>query len=158
MTHAHARQNPNAPILPADKAQAINALIRVTQSLIGITERESQSLTQNDLATFAVLQDEKELVVQHYARASEEFRARINSYRGVDKSLLKRLEDLQNDLADRTRGNNQTVAALYNRSHATTQNALLAAQEMGQDVHVTFPAGLPGTLSDKQDKRQGDQR
>lgn len=128
-------------ILPAEKTQALNMLIRVTQNLINLSERESQSLAQNDLTTFAILQDEKSFMADQYSRVSEEFRANINLYRGADKNMLNRLEALQNMLAERTRDNNTMVNTLYERSRASTQSVLLAAQEMGQKVNVNFPAG-----------------
>lgn len=127
-------------ILPAEKSQAIQMLVRVTQNLISLAEREAQSLTQNDLVTFAILQDEKAIVAEHYTRVSEEFRSKLNLYRGADKNLLNRLEKLQNDLAEKTRDNNTIVSAMYERSRTSTQSALLAAQEMGQKCSVSYPA------------------
>jgi hypothetical protein len=146
MQHTPQSQNNTAPILPSEKSQAVNMLIRVTQNLITLAERESQSLAQNDLMTFAILQDEKTFMADHYARVSSEFRARINQYRGVDKTLLKRLETMQNDLAERTRTNNQVVTTLYDRTRANTQSVLLAAQEMGQNCHIKYPANTNETI------------
>ena len=128
-------------VLPAEKTQALNMLIRVTQNLISISDRESQALAQNDLLSFAILQDEKAGLAEEYARVSVEFREKINSYRGADKTLLNRLEAMQNDLGEKTRNNNTMVTALYDRSRASTQSALLAAQEIGQRVHVRFDGG-----------------
>lgn len=119
-------------ILPADKTQALNLLIRITQNMIHLAEKESQTLVQNDLLSFAIMQDEKALMAEHYVRVSEEFRTKINSYRGADKALLNRLEAAQKQLHEITSNNNIVVNGIYNRSRANTQSALLAAQEFGQ--------------------------
>lgn len=132
------QQNNKAPhlagsILPADKSQALNLMIRITQNLIHLAERESQTLVQNDLLSFAILQDEKALMADHYVRTSEEFRSKINSYRGVDKALLMRLENAQKQLHEITSNNNIAVENVYERAKAQTQSALITAQEFGQE-------------------------
>lgn len=140
MSQPQTQPNSKAPLLPSEKSQALNAMIRVTQGMVQITEREAQALAQNDLTTFAIIQDEKAFMAEHYQRASSEFRSNVHRYRGVDKTLLARLEALQVDLAERTHSNNAMVTTLYERSRANTQTTLLAAQEMAQKTHVRFPA------------------
>lgn len=128
----------NAPLLPREKSQALNMMIRITQSLVTLAERESQALAMNDMLTLAILQDEKSLVVEQYARMSGEFRSNVEFYRGADRVLLDRLENLQNALAEKTRSNNACVDGVYGRARGRVQNSLLTAQELGQQRPVSF--------------------
>lgn len=121
-----------ASILPAEPSMALNMLIRLTNTLSALADREAQALAQNDMVTFAILQDEKILVSEQYMKASEEFRSNINSYRGADRAVLDRLERLQKDLGEKTKNNNIVVKQIYDRAKDRTQSALLTAQELGQ--------------------------
>jgi hypothetical protein len=78
------------------------------------------------------MQDEKNLMAEHYVRTSQEFRSKVNSFRGIDKNLINRLEAAQKQLHEITSNNNVIVAGIYERANTTTQSALLAAQEFGQ--------------------------
>lgn len=139
--NATAHKNTNAaPLLPREKSQALNMMIRITQSLVTLAERESQALAMNDLLSFAILQDEKILVTEQYIRMSEEFRTNVEFYRGADRVLLDRLENLQNALAEKTRSNNVCVADIYGRAKGRVQNSLITAQELGQQRPVNFTA------------------
>ena len=134
-----------APTLPQDRTIMLNTLIRLTQNLSNLADREAQALAQNDMLTFAILQDEKTLVAEQYASTSEEFRTNINFYRGVDANLLDRLDALQKDLGEKTRSNNDVVTQIYNRAQDRTQNSLLAAQELGQDQRIRFEQAQDNT-------------
>lgn len=143
MQHRHRRTttakkvNP-AAILPMDKTQAINLMIRLTKGLVQVSERESQALAQNDLLSFAVLQDEKNLLADRYARASEEFRANASTYRGADKALIDKLSNVQNELGERMKQINSAVEGIYVRAQAKAQSSLITAQALGQN-RVTYP-------------------
>ncbi|MCB9982318.1 MAG: hypothetical protein H6861_01415 [Rhodospirillales bacterium] len=128
--------NKSGAILPAEPSMALNMLIRLTNNLSVLADREAQALAQNDMVTFAILQDEKMLVTEQYMGASEEFRSNINSYRGADGALLDRLERLQKDLGEKTQSNNVVVRQIYQRAKDRTQSSLLTAQELGQDYKV----------------------
>jgi len=132
------RNEGSATILPQDTSRALNMLIRLTNNLSHLADRESQALAQSDMVTFAILQDEKALVTEQYMNASEEFRSNINIYRGAEKPLLDRLEKLQIDLGEKTKSNNDAVQQIYDRAQSRTQNSLLAAQEFGQDQRIRF--------------------
>lgn len=121
-----------------DTSVAINTLIRLTQNLSNLADREAQALAQNDMLSFAILQDEKTLVTEQYMSASEDFRSNINIFRGADQGLLDRLEKLQRDLGEKTKINNDTVHNIYGQAQARTQSSLLAAQEIGQDQRINF--------------------
>lgn len=133
-------QNGQTPAPAQDASISLNALIRLTQNLSNLADREAQALAQNDMLAFAILQDEKTLVAEQYMNASEEFRSNINMYRGAEPGLLDRLERLQRDLGEKTRTNNDTVQNIYGQAQARTQSSLLAAQEFGQDQRVRFDA------------------
>jgi len=128
------------PFLPQDKSKALNLLIRLTQNLSNLADREAMALAQNDMLTFSILQDEKNLVAEQYMGASEELRLNLSMYRGADPALLDRLQNLQNDLGTKTKDNNETVHRIYNNAQAKTQSSLITAQALGQEKYVQFPA------------------
>ncbi len=125
-------------LLPQDTVQAIQTLIKVTQSLIDYAERENKMLARNDMMSFAILQDEKSILAERYVRLSREFRDRIEDFRGIDKSHLDKLESLQKVLADSSRTNNALIGRIKNKSEQKTQSTLLSAQELGQMKPVKF--------------------
>ncbi len=131
-------------ILPQDPRQAILELIKVTQKLVDIAEREAQALAQDDMLSFAILQDEKAYISERYVKLSEEFRGRLNDFRGTDKTMLDRLDKLQVTLGKKSRENNAIVGEMYTRSKTRTQHTLLAAQEIGRNVHITYPEKSAG--------------
>ncbi|MCC6598369.1 MAG: hypothetical protein IT559_06235 [Alphaproteobacteria bacterium] len=152
-TAAHTLKAPSP--LPIEKSQALNMMIRITQSLLTLAERESQALAMNDMLSFAILQDEKNLVKDQYIQLSEAFRTNIEAYRGVDKALLDRLESLQNALAEKTRSNNLCVNTIYERARGKTQSALITAQELGQQRPVSFAHAPQETPAGMQTETQG---
>ena len=119
-------------VLAREKTQAVQQLIKLTRNLADLAERESQALAQNDMVTFAILQDEKALIAEHYAAASQEFRNRLPEFRRMNPALLDRLEALQVRLGDAARQNNDAVQRMYEQSKENTQNTLISAQELGQ--------------------------
>ncbi len=131
-------ENTHGTILPNEKTQAMQTLIKLTKSLSDLAERESQALMQNDMLSFAILQDEKTMIAERYAQASSEFRARLNEFRGISPALLSRLESLQVQLGEISQQNNAIVARLYEQSRQNTQTTLLKAQELGQNVKTTY--------------------
>ncbi len=119
-------------ILANEKTQALQQLIKITQNLNDLAERESQALAQNDMLSFAILQDEKALIAEHYTAASTEFRGRLNEFRGITPALLDRLEGLQNRLGELSKHNNETIKRIYAQAKKNTQDTLISAQELGQ--------------------------
>ena len=142
-------------VLPSDQSMALNMLIRLTQNLSNLADREATALAQNDMLTFSILQDEKSLVTEQYIKASEEFRTNINIYRGADEGLLNRLERLQKDLGEKTQSNNDVVQTIYSRAQNRTQSSLLAAQELGQKTHISFPETGANENETSSEKRAG---
>lgn len=131
-------ENIHGTILPSEKTQAMQTLIKLTKSLSDLAERESQALMQNDMLSFAILQDEKTMIAERYAQASSEFRSRLNEFRGISPALLSRLESLQAQLGEISQQNNAIVARLYDQSRQNTQSTLLKAQELGQNTQITY--------------------
>jgi len=125
-------------LLPEDPVQAIQTIIKVTQSLIAYSERENQHLARNDMMGFAILQDEKSIMADRYVRVSREFRNRIEEFRGLDKAYLDKLEGQQKILADNSRTNNALIGRIKNKAEQKTQSTLLSAQELGQSKPVRF--------------------
>jgi hypothetical protein len=124
--------------MPKDPKQAAEKLIKLSRSLVDLAERETQALVQNDIVTFAILQDEKEFLTGQYAAASEEFRSRLEEFRSLDRAVLARLEELQKRLAEKTHANNAIVMQMRQRAVKNTQSTLLSAQELGQRNPVNF--------------------
>jgi hypothetical protein len=122
----------DSKLLPQDAGQAIQRLVKISQSLIDLADREAQSLVMNDLMTFSILQDEKDMLASHYTKASNEFRERIEDFRKVDRGLLLRLEKLQKNLGEKTQNNSLMVSQMRKRAEQHTQKTLLTVQEMAQ--------------------------
>ncbi len=145
MQHVHSQQMTNKPknvtvnLLPADPSQAIQKLIKTSDLLLGMAERETQSLLQNDILSFGVIQDEKDIVANQYATMSREFRARINEFRRVDQSLLKKLEKAQQQLGEKAKANNEIVDKMREKAAQNTQKTLFTVQELAQirPVHMS---------------------
>jgi hypothetical protein len=128
--------NIQVSILPTNAGGAIQRMIKISQSLLDLSDRETQALIQNDLLAFAVLQDEKELLADQYTKSSDEFRKRLHEFRSVDKTLIKKLEILQNKLADKAQENNMFVERMKTRAERNTQKTLLTVQELAQSKPV----------------------
>jgi len=135
---ADAAQTGSVGVLANEKTQAVQQLIKLTHNLADLAERETQALAQDDMLSFAILQDEKALIAEHYAAASNEFRARLPEFRGMNPALLDRLESLQQRLGEAAKQNNATVKRIYDQSKENTQNTLISAQELGQTKPMHF--------------------
>lgn len=136
-------------ILPQEKTQAMQRLIKLTRDLIDLGERESQALAQNDMLSFAIIQDEKALMAEQYAAASTEFRTRLPEFRGMNDALVKRLSDFQHELGDITSQNNRTVEGIYERTKDRTQKTLEEANEISQEKRVAFDDVFANENKDK---------
>lgn len=123
-------------VLSMESNQALRQLISISQDLIRFAEEESQSLIMMDHMKFAFAQTEKEKLADIYAKASEEFRGRIETFHSADKGLIARLNSLQNQLKELTESNNVMIAQIKKRAEANTQTTLFTAQQMGQRVQI----------------------
>lgn len=128
-------------LLPSDITLALKALIKTTETLVGLSERESHAMATNDMISFAILQDEKSIQTDRYVRLSQEFRSRLEDFRKADKTLLDRLEKLQKTLGENTQYNNHLIKQIQKKARAKTENTLLSAQELGQKHPVNFATG-----------------
>lgn len=124
--------------LPEGRDQAMQAMIKITKRLLDVSEREGQALATSNLINFTVLQDEKSYLAERYISMSSEFRERINEFRGIDRGVLDRLEALQKQLGEYTRGNNQAISRMRANAQKNTQSTLLSAQELATKRPVEF--------------------
>lgn len=122
----------NENILPMDHSDALKMLIKLSEKIMGLSEQETQALIQDDMASFALLQREKASLATQYARASEEFRLRFEEFKSGDKALLDRLENLQKDMGEKLRSNNEIVTRMFKRTKKKTSESLLTVQELAQ--------------------------
>ena len=120
-------------ILPHQPIEAVKVVIKVTERLLDLSERETQALVHNDAIRLDIIQDEKEILAGHYATAAQEFRARLNEFRRLDRNLLGKLESIQNELGEKMKQNTDLIEMMYLRSRRNTQQTLFNAQEIGQD-------------------------
>lgn len=132
------RKESQKGFLPESAAQAVQRLTKISQALLDLSERETQALVQNDMFTFSILQDEKELLASQYTKASEEFRSRLEEFRKIDRNLLNRLENIQKKLAEKTQGNNIIVTQMRQRAEKNTHKTLITAQELGQKKPLSY--------------------
>lgn len=119
-------------VLQSEPDNALKDLIKITQSLIDLADREAHVLAKNDIMEFAIMQDEKAVMTQRYIQMSRAFRERLEEFRGKDPGLLDQLENLQKDLSDITRANNNVIGQIQNRAKQNTSTTLFSAQELGQ--------------------------
>lgn len=132
------RQNTTAGhVLGQDVNSALRELVRLSKRLIEFADQETQCLMKNDHINFAFTQRDKDSLAQRYAKASEEFRTRLEEFRVADKGLLMQLDRLQSELRNKTHDNNVMIEQIKKRSAANTQSTLFTVQEMGQRAH--FP-------------------
>lgn len=124
--------NINASALPDDRSQALRILIRLSEQLVQLADRETQALVQDDIRSFAILQDEKEKVSTQYERAAGEFHVRLEEFRGSDPALLNRLEKLQEELGEKTKSNTKIVERMFRHSQQKVHNNLISVQELAQ--------------------------
>ncbi len=135
------REEKKEKILAADAGTAVQEMISLTRTLLNFAEEEAQALVKGDLAQLTVVQENKEKLAGSYAGASQEFRFRIEEFRGTDRRLLDELEKLQNELGEKTENNNALISQIYQSALANTQKTLLSAQEMGQRSHMNGNSG-----------------
>lgn len=124
--------------LPKKPDEALQALINVTSNLLRIGERESQALATNDMLSFAVLQNEKEILGNRYQHLSQEFSARIDDFKEASKSLIDRLDSAQRELHEKTKANNSMLFSITNKSRQKTEGTLFTAQQLAQRSPVFF--------------------
>lgn len=126
------KNKPESGKLPANPTAALLHLIRVSQKIVDLSEKETQALVQRDMLAFSIIQDEKEKIVTEYTKVSEDFRNRLEEFRGIDRALLNRLEAIQNQIGEKTQSNNVIVLKMRERAETNTNKTLLLAQEYGQ--------------------------
>ncbi len=136
-TQAPAAKGASAPktlrILPQQPVEAVNVVIKVTERLLDLSERETQALVHNDALKLDMIQDEKEILSGHYVTAAQEFRSRLGEFRRLDRNLIRKLETVQNELGEKMKQNTDLIEQMYMRSRRNTQATLFNAQEIGQD-------------------------
>ncbi len=126
--------NKNNKPPPKDVNIALRELISLSKKLVEFTDRETQALVVNDHLSFAFIGQDKEILVERYVQASEEFRTHLEEFRGADKSLLTQLNKYQSELKEKTQSNNIIIGKLKDRAAANTKSTLFTVQELGQRV------------------------
>ncbi len=117
--------NRKKPALPLHPVAAIQQLIRISQSLMTLAERETQALLVNDMLAFSIMQYEKEKLSGEYVKASESFRNRLEEFRTTEPNLLSRLEKLQRDLSEKMAANNTIVERMRLNAEARAQKNVM---------------------------------
>lgn len=138
MTTDTQNEQTSAKLLSDKPEAALQDMIKMTRRLVNLAAREAQALATNDLMSFAIMQDEKNVLAERYVEMSREFRARIEDFRGIDDTILDRLEQIQKDLADATRDTNKEIHRVRGYAMQATRNTLFSAQEISQKHPVEF--------------------
>ena len=125
--------------LPSDPNTALRSLIKITQNLAHLAEREHHALSVNDMMSFAIMQDEKAVTAERYSQMAADFRKRLEEFRSSDQILLNKLEATQNKLGAQSHTNNKMIQDITMRARQTTEGTLFSAQELAQKHHVAFP-------------------
>lgn len=130
-------QSAKAP-LPAQPVVALQRLIRISQNLMALAEKETQALLTDDMLSFAIMQYEKEKIAEEYSQASENFRNRLEEFRKTDPHLLGRLEKLQRDLQEKMKNNNVIVDRIRERAQFNAQKNIIKANDPGTARRIRF--------------------
>lgn len=125
-------------ILDRNVNLALRELVAISKKLVTLAESETQALVCGDMLRFACVQQDKESLAVRYAKASEEFRSRLEEFRSADKALLNQLSKLQDDLKQKTNDNNVMIQSIKKRSQAKTQSTLFSVQELAQRTPVNI--------------------
>lgn len=115
---------------------ALNNLCKISQSLLDLAEQESQALIQQDMLSFAIIQDEKEALSLRYLDASQDFRNRINVFRRINRNQLTRLETIQDELSVRTNDNNALIDQIKQKAEHVVSHGLMTAQEYANSARL----------------------
>lgn len=124
--------------LPADPSAALQHMIRVSQSLITVAEKQTQALLLSDTLAFSILQFEQDKLAIQYAEISAAFRARLEEFRGTDPKMLDHLVMLQKDLANISSANNALVERKYAAAHNNVSNSLESSNAAAETRRVRF--------------------
>ena len=124
--------------LPSTPAAAVQHLVRLSQSLLTIAEKETQALLTNDMLAFSIMQYEKEKLASQYVMASEAFRERIEEFRGTDRGLLDKLEKIQKELSMKASDNNALVNQMRERAQANTQKHMGIMRSAMPNLRVRY--------------------
>lgn len=92
------KQSQQAPVLPAGPQDAVQRMIRITEQLNQILDKEAMALATQDTIMFSALQEDKHKISQEYKLAADEFTQRVQTFRVVDKGLLLRMDQIQEEL------------------------------------------------------------
>lgn len=92
-------------ILSEDRIKAIKQLIDLVKRLILLMDQESHALAKQDAVSLAASEEEKIVVTQRYEQACEEFKARLQQFRGVPVQYIDQLESLQKELQEKAKDN-----------------------------------------------------
>lgn len=136
-------------LLSADTGQALRELIGLSERILDISRKEAQALVKNDAANFAALQDEKAPLSKRFEKTGQEFRARLEDFKGADKALVNRLEALQKEIGEVNRNLRETIARMQAGTEESIQKTLIGVQEASQKVAVK-------TEDKPEDKDKGD--
>lgn len=118
----------------------LNQLCKISQSLLDIAEQESQALVQNDLLSFAVLQDEKESLSKNYLDQAELFHSNLNAFRRLDQALIARLEKTQAELSEKTKNNNNLINSIQQNAERFVAAGMATALEYGSSDRAQLNA------------------
>lgn len=92
-------------ILSKEPRQAVEEMIKLTEELAARIETETSAVATNDGTTFTMNEMNKEGVADLYEQAASEFRTRLEEFRQVDKTLINRLQEAQDNLGQSTKNN-----------------------------------------------------
>ncbi|NCC22019.1 MAG: hypothetical protein EOM26_06105 [Alphaproteobacteria bacterium] len=97
-------------ILPQDPDEAARLMIRITDELSALLQREADAVAMQDIMALTLCGNEKEKAADIYARAAKELQDRIPQFKGrIGTDLLNRLEDAQITLGEVSRANLETL-------------------------------------------------
>lgn len=115
MNETGSENTQNDTLLPADPFLAVKEMVDITAMLNDLLDREAMALATSDTIMFSALQDEKNMVSKKYEKAANEFTARVESFRGVEKSILDEMEKKQDELQQKAQASQKIMQSIIDR-------------------------------------------
>lgn len=113
-------------LLPADPFLAVKKMVDITAMLNELLDKEAMALATSDTIMFSALQDEKNAASKTYEQAANEFTARVQSFRGVEATLLDEMERKQDELQQKAKASQKIMQNIIDRfkERTTVQDAV----------------------------------
>ena len=92
----------------------------------------------HDALALSVLQDEKAALSDDYMARSQDFQKRLREFKRMDKVFIRKLDNLQAQLGERTNDNNRLILEMAERAEKKARTLIEEQPISGDDKRVKF--------------------